>query len=169
METPTIQGKRVKLRPLAQSDLERLTQIMGEPTVKQWWHEEDWQKEYIEAKDRLVWAIEFESRMQGLIQAYEDNDPNYRHAAIDISISSEIQGQGLGVEALKLVAKFLFAGGHHRLVIDPAAANERAIKAYEKAGFKPVGVMRQYERNTDHSGWHDGLLMDMLKEEFIDA
>ena len=49
-------------------------------------------------------------------------------------------------------------------VIDPAANNAAAIRAYEKAGFRPVGVMRRYERGPDGT-WHDGLLMDMLCEE----
>lgn len=40
-----------------------------------------------------------------------------------------------------------------------------AIRAYEKAGFRPVGTMRKYERGSD-GAWHDGLLMDMLQEEF---
>ena len=42
--------------------------------------------------------------------------------------------------------------GHHRLAIDPAVANERAIRAYQRVGFKPVGVMRPYERGPDGSG-----------------
>jgi aminoglycoside 6'-N-acetyltransferase len=53
--------------------------------------------------------------------------------------------------------------GFHRLVIDPAADNVAAIRCYEKVGFKPVGIMRQYERD-DH-GWHDGLLMDLVAAE----
>lgn len=32
-------------------------------------------------------------------------------------------------------------------------------------GFRPVGVMRRNERDADGSGWHDGLLMDLLAEE----
>jgi len=55
--------------------------------------------------------------------------------------------------------------GHHRITIDPAADNAAAIRAYEKAGFKPVGVMRQYERDTGGEGWHDGLLMELLADE----
>ena len=54
--------------------------------------------------------------------------------------------------------------GHHRLTIDPAADNARAIRTYEKVGFKPVGVMRMYERGSDGT-YHDGLLMDMLAGE----
>jgi aminoglycoside 6'-N-acetyltransferase len=51
--------------------------------------------------------------------------------------------------------------GHHRLTIDPAAANERAIRCYEAVGFVRVGVMHQYERADDGS-WRDGLLMELL-------
>jgi aminoglycoside 6'-N-acetyltransferase len=54
------------------------------------------------------------------------------------------------------------------LTIDPAAHNLRAIKAYERVGFKPVGLMRMYERGPEGE-WHDGLLMDMLAEDLRDA
>jgi aminoglycoside 6'-N-acetyltransferase len=63
------------------------------------------------------------------------------------------------------VASYLFEDrGHHRLTIDPSAANERAIRAYEVVGFRAVGRMRQYERGRDGT-WHDGLLMDLLVGE----
>lgn len=55
--------------------------------------------------------------------------------------------------------------GHHRLVIDPAANNAPAIRCYAAVGFVPVGVLRQYERDADGAGWHDGLLMDLLADE----
>jgi RimJ/RimL family protein N-acetyltransferase len=55
--------------------------------------------------------------------------------------------------------------GHHRLVIDPAAANDVAIRCYTAVGFRTVGVMRAYERDTDSDGWHEGLLMDLLASE----
>jgi aminoglycoside 6'-N-acetyltransferase len=51
--------------------------------------------------------------------------------------------------------------GHHRLTIDPAADNAAAIRADEKTGFKPVGLMREYSRDPD-GVWRDGLLMDLL-------
>jgi aminoglycoside 6'-N-acetyltransferase len=39
-----------------------------------------------------------------------------------------------------------------------------AIRSYAKVGFRPVGVMRQYERGGD-GRFHDGLLMDLLRGE----
>ena len=53
-------------------------------------------------------------------------------------------------------------------MIDPAADNVAAIRAYEKVGFRPVGVMRQYER-LPGGEWHDGLLMDLLADELTDG
>ena len=52
-------------------------------------------------------------------------------------------------------------------VIDPAAANDQAIRSYSKVGFRPVGVMRQYERGGD-GHFHDGLLMDLLRGELAE-
>jgi aminoglycoside 6'-N-acetyltransferase len=44
------------------------------------------------------------------------------------------------------------------------AANERAIRAYTRVGFRPIGRMRAYQRTAD-GGWEDGLLMEMLADE----
>ena len=109
--------------------------------------------------------IETNDEAIGLIQYYEENDPNFRHAGIDLAVATAWQNQGYGTEALRLVARYLIdERGHHRLTIDPAVANERAVRAYERVGFRPVGVMRQYALNLD-GVWEDGLLMDLLASE----
>lgn len=90
----------------------------------------------------------------------------YRHAGIDLFLTTPCQGEGLGTEAIRVLARHLFEErGHHRLTIDPAAENAGAIRAYERVGFRVVGIMRRYERGPD-GVWRDGLLMDMLEEEF---
>jgi aminoglycoside 6'-N-acetyltransferase len=84
---------------------------------------------------------------------------------MDIFLAPDRHGQGLGTDALRTLARHLIDDrGHHRLVIDPAVANTRAIGAYEKLGFRPVGVMRQVERSPDGE-WRDALLMDLLADE----
>ena len=100
-----------------------------------------------------------------MVQASEEDDPEYRHAGIDIALHPAWHGRGLGPDAIRTVARHLLAErGHHRLTIDPAAANAVAIRSYERVGFRPVGVMREYERGDDGT-WHDGLLMDLLAGE----
>ena len=55
--------------------------------------------------------------------------------------------------------------GEAARVFDPATDNAAAVRAYEKVGFKPVGILRACERGAD-GRWHHGLLMDLLAEEF---
>lgn len=162
-----LRGERVTLRPVAADDVERLADILSEPTVARWWGMQSAEasaRELLEDDESVVLVIEVGREVAGGIQYHEETDPDYRHAGIDVFLGEAFQGSGLGTEALRLVARHLFdERGHHRLTIDPAAANDRAIRAYERIGFRPVGVMRLYERGPD--GWHDGLLMDMLAGE----
>ena len=89
----------------------------------------------------------------------------YRHGAIDLALHPDRHGRGLGADTVRTVARWLFEErGHHRITIDPAAANHTAIRSYERVGFRPVGVMRRYERGGDGT-WHDGLLMDLVQGE----
>ncbi len=72
----------------------------------------------------------------------------------------------MGRDAVATLARHLVRDrGHHRITIDPAADNTAAIRCYSAVGFRPVGVMRRYERDVDGEGWHDSLLMDLLAEE----
>jgi aminoglycoside 6'-N-acetyltransferase len=81
-------------------------------------------------------------------------------------VDPAVHRRGIGRDAVRTLARHLFADlGHHRIVIDPAADNRPAIRCYESVGFRPVGVMRQYEHDVDGDGWHDGLLMDLLADE----
>jgi aminoglycoside 6'-N-acetyltransferase len=161
-----LRGERVLLRRGRPEDTDRLFQIRTEPEVIRWWGSdeiEDISDQFIEADEGFV--IEAYGEVVGAIQYHEEDDPMYRHAGIDIFLTASRHGQGLGTEAIRLLARHLFEErGHHRLTIDPAADNAAAIRAYEKAGFRRVGIMRNYERGPD-GVWHDGLLMDMLREE----
>ena len=166
---PVLVGRRVTIRPGGPEDAARLRAILVEPSVARWWGEPD-PLTVIEADLRgddstVLLVMEIDGQVAGGIQYVEENEPMYRHAGIDIYLADRFQGRGAGTEAVGLLARFLFERrGHHRITIDPAAANDRAIRSYAKVGFRPVGVMRQYERGGDGQ-FHDGLLMDLLRDE----
>jgi aminoglycoside 6'-N-acetyltransferase len=112
-----------------------------------------------------VFAIVAEGEVAGMIQHYEESDEEYRHGGLDVFLGAPYQGRGLGTDAVRTLARHLVRDrGHHRLVIDPAADNERAIRCYEKVGFRRVGVMREYWRDPD-GVWRDGVLLDLLASE----
>jgi aminoglycoside 6'-N-acetyltransferase len=165
---PQLHGDEVVLRPLSENDLPRVAAIQAQPSVAARWGKPD--EAHLRAKldgteGVVPFAIELGGEVIGVIQYHEEEDLMYRHAGIDLFVSEESQGRGLGTDAVRTLAHYLIhERGHHRLVIDPAADNTAAIRAYEKVGFRPVGVMRRYER-LPGGDWHDGLLMDLLADE----
>ena len=167
MTVPTLHGERVLLRPLAERDFERLVEIGAEPEVARWWPgitRADL-AEKLEADDEVALTVERDGRVAGLIQFHEESEPDFRHAGIDIFLATECHGQGLGADAVRTLARHLVEErGHHRVTIDPAAANERAIRCYERVGFRRVGIMRRYWRDSAGE-WQDGLLLDLLAGE----
>lgn len=160
------------LRPGGPDDVEPLRAILAEPTVTTWWGTPK-PTGTIAAKlgggQPVLLVIEIGGQVAGGIQYHEERDPTYFHAGIDIYLTAGQQGHGAGPEAIALLAEFLFdRRGHHRITIDPALANHRAIASYRKAGFRPVGVLRQYERGPDGQ-LRDGLLMELLRTDLIDS
>jgi aminoglycoside 6'-N-acetyltransferase len=159
-------GAELVLRPLAPGDEAELLRIHSTPEVVRWWEEPEEGFPWTDEPEAVRLTIVLDGSVAGLIQFYEEPMPRYRHAAIDLFLDPRLHGRGLGTEAVRRVVRHLIDDrGHHRITIDPAAANSAAIRAYEKAGFRPVGVMRRYERNADGGGWHDGLLMELLAGE----
>ena len=155
-----LQGERVTLRTVDVADVPQLRELRPRGWSPS---EADWP---IGESSSTRYTILLEGSIVGFIQAHENPDPEYRHASIDIFVGSPYHRQGIGTDAVRTLAVHLVRDlGHHRVVIDPRADNAAAIRCYRKVGFKPVGVMRRYERNLETGGWSDGLLMDLLAEE----
>jgi aminoglycoside 6'-N-acetyltransferase len=163
-------GRLVTLRPLAPADTARLREIRLQPEVLRWWHTPEDDFPAADEPDAVRFAVEHDGAVVGMIQYGEENEPDYRHAGIDLFLDPAVHGRGLGVDAVITLAVHLVRDrGHHRLTIDPAAANATAIACYRAAGFRPVGVLRAYERDGATGEWHDGLLMDALADEILAA
>ncbi|MEW1586632.1 GNAT family protein [Micromonospora vinacea] len=167
-----LRGRAVTLRPATVADVPALAAIRADPEVRRWWRGGDDLADSVRADladdDLHVYVIEHDGRVIGAIQWYAEADPDYRHASLDVFLDPAERGAGLGGDAIRTLARHLIDEyGHHRFTIDPAAANSAAIRAYAKVGFRPVGVLRRYERGTD-GRWHDGLLMDLLADDLVE-
>jgi aminoglycoside 6'-N-acetyltransferase len=89
-DVPTLAGELVRLRPVTMTDAPRLVEILTDPVVAEWWGEYDMEKvraELIEPDDEtVVFAVEADGQVIGLIQYLEEATPDYRSAGIDISL-----------------------------------------------------------------------------------
>ena len=165
-------GELVDLRPATEADVPALTAILATPEVSSRWlvgegGAEAYVRDHLADDEVAALVIEHEGRVVGYIQFSEETDEMYRHAGIDLYLDPAVHSRGLGTDAVRTLARYLFTErGHHRLVIDPAADNAAAIRAYAKVGFKAVGVMREYELGPDGK-YHDGVLMEMLAGDLL--
>jgi len=165
-----LRGDRVVLRPLAEGDVDRIVELGADPEVERWWRgltlEHVLEKARGEDEGVAVYAILVDGGVAGMIQYHEELDDEYRHAGIDLFLGAPYHGRGLGTDSVRTMARHLVHDrGHHRLVIDPVAHNERAIRCYERVGFRRVGIMREYWLDRD-GVWRDGLLLDLLARDF---
>ena len=100
----------------------------------------------------------------GLIQYGEEPEEEFRHAWIDIFVDAERHGSGIGTDALQTLVEYLLTDlGHHRITIDPATENVAAVRCYEKAGFRRVGVMEACWLDPHTNEWRDAILMELVR------
>jgi aminoglycoside 6'-N-acetyltransferase len=160
-------GEYVVLAPVVAGDVGELRRIRLTAEVAARWGAGDTADPWPwDDPDAVVFTVRHEGAIVGMVQYSEETEPAYRHASIDIFLDPAVHGRGLGRDAVRtLAAHLIHDRGHHRITIDPAADNAAAIRAYSAVGFRPVGVLRQYERDPDGRAWHDALLMDLLAAE----
>src|SRR5688572_17762502 len=158
---PELRGDIVVLKPLRFDDAIRLREIRVEPAVAAWWGSMDEEFPFDEP-ETTRFTIWVDGEVAGRVQYGEEDEPDYRHGWSDIFVGTAFHRRGVGTDAVKTVARHLVEErGHHRLTIDPAVDNVAAVRAYEKAGFQRVGVMRLAERSPE-GRWRDALFMEQV-------
>ena len=156
-------GERVVLRPVAAGDVDTLRAIRRTPEVMRWWQAipDDWP--FGPEDQETLLTVLVDGKIAGVVQFLEEDEPDYRHAALDVFLAPDHHGRGLGTDAVATLVRHLVAErGHHRLTIDPATENEAAIRCYARVGFRPVGVMHACWFDHTEGGWRDGLLMELV-------
>ena len=92
-------------------------------------------------------------------------DERAKTAEISLALMPDVQGRGIGKQALMTLMRWGFDGcGYQRLHARCLSGNARAIRLFEAAGFVREGVLRRHMLMGD--GLTDVLLFGMLKEEF---
>ena len=168
-----IRGSRLRLRPITPDDLPTLMRWLSDPEVMAFYglppaDLDEARRIYLEPSGLPAWKfiIEAEDRAIGEIQySYSYADVTWS-AGIDIFIGEpEARDRGLGTEAIRTLLQYLFeTKGVSRVAIDPEPSNCRAVRAYEKAGFRLDGVIRRHMKIDDR--WADAAFMTILDDEW---
>ena len=166
--TTILRGASVELRPITREDIPELARIRATPDVyERWGGGPDMAATVAEDMsdvDVHILTIFYEGRVVGSIQWGAEDDPQYRHANIDIYLDPAVHGLGLGTDAVRTLARHLLTDhapptGHRSRHADSTAA----IRPHEKVGFRQSASCTI--TNADQTAMADGLLMELLAED----
>jgi aminoglycoside 6'-N-acetyltransferase len=134
-------------RPMSVTDLPAIQRWLETPHVSQWWHDPIEQFELVSGDldhpDMAQFIVMADAREFAYLQCYNVSawdtgfgpQPEGTRGLDQFIGEADMLGRGHGSEFIRVFADQLLASGTPRIVIDPDPANERAIRAYEKAGF----------------------------------
>jgi aminoglycoside 6'-N-acetyltransferase len=147
-----------QFRPVEASDLLMLREWLEVPHVAAWWGDPDGEiadiADMLEGDIVRPFVAHLLGRPFGYIQAYDPHrelDHPYQDQpvgtlGIDQFIGvPELTGLGHGPGLTQAFCRRLFAEGAIRVITDPDPENKRAVRAYEKAGFRRDDI-----RNTEY-------------------
>jgi len=183
MINPFLIGGQIYLRPLEMDDLERCQRWINDPQVRLFLDitrplNRIVEKEFLEKLSRaagdpagdIITAIVLKDgdRHIGNAGLHRLNLID-RHAEFGILIGErECWQKGYGTEATNLLCAYGFDTLNlHRICLRVHSNNLRGLSAYEKAGFKQEGIMRQAVFRQDR--YHDVILMGLLREDYLDS
>ena len=170
-----ILGKKTRLRAIERGDILRFVKWLNDPEVRRYLamymplsqaEEEKWFERQLEDQNSKVFAIETEEGVHIGNVGLHNIDWKNRKAILGIFIGEkEYWGQGYGSDAIRALLGFAFREMNlHRVYLSVYDYNERAIRCYEKCGFRHEGRLRK-ARFSDGQ-YRDELMMGILRQEF---
>ena len=175
------EGALVRLRPYGKDDTETVWKYINDPEIKQYLapgipypitlnDEEKWILSQSAMQDTYSFAIEDKDTCKYLGGCGINHvDWKNSHATVGIFIGDkEFHGKGYGTDAMRTLVKFIFNEMNIRKVkLEVYAFNERALRSYEKCGFKKEGSLR--EEIFRFGKFHDIIIMSVFRGEFIET
>ncbi len=174
-----IVGDRVVIRPMEKEDLTSLLSWCNDPEVMYYADDDpephktlqELEEEFAKQKGEWSASMEtfvIETRDGTLIGdiMYRWYRPDVRSAYIGVLIGEkEYWGQGYGTEAIKLFLRYLFVEKQlHKVAVTVSDFNKRAIRVYEKCGFRKDGILR--DNAIINGKFVDHIVMSILEDEY---
>ncbi|UCE09021.1 MAG: GNAT family N-acetyltransferase [Candidatus Thorarchaeota archaeon] len=140
---------------------------MSETTEKQWLERATTAQPWEQGSMVLVIEDKKSGEFLGTTSLFDISKP-FRRAEFGVAIHNpEKHGKGYGTDATNVTLWIAFhVLGLRSVYLYVMAQNKRAIRSYEKAGFKHAGVFRKAMFSDGE--YHDLAAMDILCEEFLE-
>ncbi|GMQ58838.1 GNAT family protein [Vallitalea sediminicola] len=173
------EGKKIRLREYRKSDVETAQKYINDKELKKNLNpgipfpftlqdEEKWFESNTALKDTYNFAIEtLEDNIY--IGGCGINQVDWKNSNVEIGIfigNKEYWNKGYGTDAMNVLIRFIFNEMNiNKIKLDVYSFNDRAMRCYEKCGFKKEGVLRQELYREGR--YHDIIAMGLLKEDYM--
>jgi diamine N-acetyltransferase len=171
-----LQSQRIYLRPLEQSDAPLLLEWLNDVEIREITGETlptsaaglEAYLQRLEGDPRRVWfgIVERETGQligeTGLLRMF----PAWRTTDLSIILGDRSAwGKGYGTEVMLMMLEYAFGAlNFHRVAVGVVGRNTRALRFYEKIGFRQEGIQRDgYFANH---AYQDFIMMSILEDEF---
>ena len=153
-----LRGELTEVRPATGEDVDLLVAWHADPDVSRYWDDETFTVDEMRARlarpDVDAYIVEAEGRAVGYLQTWREGEDG----GLDMFLVPDARGRGYGPDSARALARALLEQGWPRVTVDPYAWNERAVKAWKRAGFEPV---EEHPADEEHSArW---LLMEFRR------
>ena len=172
-------GEKIRLREYRSDDIEIAQKFINDVEIKQMLHpgipylytykdEQKWFETISATNDVYSFAIE---TLEGeeYIGGCGVNNVDWKNSVVEVGIfigKKNLLGKGYGTDAMKVLVRFIFEQMNiNKIKLKVFSFNERAIRSYEKCGFKKEGILRQ--EIFRNGKYHDDVVMGMLRDEHI--
>lgn len=170
-------GKLVRIRAMEKTDLDNVMQWINNPEITQYLlaftlplsraAEEKWLESatHHTESDKLFALETLSGEYLGGCGLHRIDAVN-RHAELGIVIGkSSHLGKGYGADAMNVLLRLGFhAINLNKIYLRVFSGNTRAIRCYEKCGFREVGRLRQHRFAVGE--WHDEVIMEVMRAEW---
>ncbi|WP_163102356.1 GNAT family N-acetyltransferase [Peribacillus alkalitolerans] len=172
------QKEKIRVRTLENHDNVLIAKWLTDPNVLQFYEGRDRpqtqelvnEKFYNREEDEVGCIVEFDGEPIGYIQFYpldQDARKLYGYDKSEVIFGTdqfigevEYWNQGIGKLLVQSMVQYLLdQHGAEKIVMDPQAWNERAIRCYEKSGFKKIKFLPKHE-------YHEGEYRDCWLIEY---
>lgn len=173
-----IEGEKINLRDIKLSDFDKVLK-WSENKLLKYFASGRLPKDYKECESRYIKS----SNLFNMIMAIEDKKGNFlgeielshiqwkkRIAELFIYIGEQkFWGKGYGTDALQTFIKYIYhEKGFNNIYLRVYQNNKRAIKCYQKCGFKKKGILR-LKKNYAHIHTDNLILMNLNIPAFLES
>jgi len=162
---------KITLVPLKRQYLEFLRKLRSHPEINKHLYtdariskkaQEKWYKNrYLKDKTYLIFIV-LDNKSPVAYGQITHIDRINRFCEVGFCIAPESQGKGYGKIRIKKIVDYAIKKlKMHRVYLEVFAVNQRAIKLYERCGFKKEGILQ--DKIFKHKKFHDVVVMSIIR------